>query len=313
MSDGYFDALERELQAAVPRAASLASPKRRRLRRAPSAFVAAVGLSGALAVAAAAVLLAGHGHRIAGSPPAQSAPACAGASSVPTLCQLRANFAVLRRAQTAADRSWQPPRPLNVRVLERFTRLAVTLRGRQRIFLTIERFQNPSGARPSAAASYLLDINIVSPHRAVSSTNFGPSVNYTVFPLPSPVPPTANTSTTWASIIPDGVTQVRWTFACPPAYAARCSNRQVTITVPVRNNVVAATVPGTAEACGPVRAACRIPATITWYGTRGQVVATFSANKLNLTRPPFINANPTAPLALIDSGSAAGRPTGKRH
>ncbi len=297
MTDGYFDALERELRAAVPRAASLASPKRRSRRRVSNAVVPAFGLAVALAVAVAGVVLLGHGHRTAASPAAESPPACTGASSVPTLCQLRANFAILRQAQTAADRSWHPHLPVNAGVLRQFTRLAATLPGRQRIFLSVERFQSAPGGRPPAG-SYSLDIDIVSPGRD-TSTNFGPNVNYTVFPLASPPLQTGSrTSPTWASVIPDGVIRVRWTFACPPGDADRCSNRQpITITTPVRNNVAAAAVPGTAEACGPAPGACADPATVTWYGTRGQVVAAFSrANKRNLTRPPFIKHNPTAPL-----------------
>ncbi|HEY1520374.1 MAG TPA: hypothetical protein VGL78_18880 [Solirubrobacteraceae bacterium] len=297
MTDGYFDALERELRAAVPRAASLASPQRRWRRSVSNAVVPAFGLAVALAVAVAGVVLLGHAHRTAGSPPAESPSACAGAGSVSNLCQLRANFAVLRRAQTAADRSWHPHLPVNAGVLPQLTRLAAVLPGPQRIFLSVERFRNAPGGEPPAG-SYSLDIDIVSPGRDTSA-NFGPNVNYTVFPLASPGLQTGSrTAPIWASIIPDGVVRVRWTFACPPGDAAHCSSRQpITITKPVRNNVAAATVPGTAEGCGPAPGACAAPATVTWYGTGGQVVAAFSrSNKQNLTRPPFIKHNPTAPL-----------------
>ncbi|MGA2928744.1 MAG: hypothetical protein ABSG43_22695, partial [Solirubrobacteraceae bacterium] len=113
MTDGYFDALERELQAAEARAASLAAPQQPQRRRLPNGLVPALGLTVALAVAAAVELLSEHGDRTAASPSAKSRPACAGASSVPTLCQLLANLAVLRRAQTASDRSWHPHLPVN--------------------------------------------------------------------------------------------------------------------------------------------------------------------------------------------------------
>ena len=65
--------------------------------------------------------------------------------SVPTLNQLLANFAVLRRPQTAADRAWRPDQPANARTVARFTRLARRLPNGDRIFLSVMRFTNFRG------------------------------------------------------------------------------------------------------------------------------------------------------------------------
>ncbi len=66
-------------------------------------------------------------------------------NAVPTLGQLLAHFAVLRRPQTAADRSWGEGdigpywRPLNG-----LTRLAATSSNGDRVFLTVDQFRGPA-------------------------------------------------------------------------------------------------------------------------------------------------------------------------
>lgn len=296
MSDGYFDRLERELRAAVPRAAARPGRARRPLRLSASSVTLAIGATVALVVAGLAVALLGHSHKTVA--PATPKPAVTTTRAVPTLAQLLANFAVLDRPQTAADRSWQPQSPANARVLPRFTRLASTLPGGERIFLSVERFEKAPAGPP--AGSYSLDIDIVSANGADTSTNFGPNVNYTVIPLSSPppgLPRRARAGTaTWASIIPDGVTRVDWTFACPRA--GRChGQRPLTVAVPVHENVAAASIPTTSLFCARSQVACRAWVASTWYSAGGQVVASRSpATKHNLTAPPFIKTNPTAPL-----------------
>ena len=63
-------------------------------------------------------------------------------NTVPTLSQLLAHFAVLRRPQTSSDRSWgsvsESVSPFQV-LLPRLTRLARTLHDGDRVFLTVER------------------------------------------------------------------------------------------------------------------------------------------------------------------------------
>jgi hypothetical protein len=75
----------------------------------------------------------------------------------------------------------------------------------------------------------------------------------------------------------------------------------VTVTVPVRENVAAASVPGTSDGCPLPQSGCRQPLAITWYGADGRVVANYSrAAKRNLTAPPFISSTPL-PAALVRS------------
>lgn len=217
---------------------------------------------------------------------------------IPTLSQLLANLAVLRRPQTADDRSWQFPRsgPYS-RSLPRLTRLAQTLPDGTRIFLTVQRYTGPGWPTVYPVGGYELDLSIVpAGSNNVGSTNFGPNVNYTVFPLSStPLGgfhrgPAGSSTPAWASIIPNGVSRVRWTFVCSPP---RCAQRPVTVSVPVHNNVAAALIPGTQSELGPSRAIGRDwePMKIIWYGAGGRVVARYSRAAMNLSAPPFIETH----------------------
>lgn len=295
----YFDQLEAELRAAVARGAAQPAPSRFRGRLRPGDVTAAVAVAVSLAIAVLALAFLGHGHRIAKTPAATPTAA----RPVPSFQQLLANFAVLRRAQAAADRSWQPACDCGnaSRELPKLTRLAATLSDGDRVFLTVEQFR-AGGQLNQAAGTYSLSVWVLDRRGNSSATNFGPNVNYTVFPFSSPRPrvhPSAP-ALTWASIIPDGVKHVRWTFACNPALLPlRCADRRsVTVNLPVRNNIAAARIPGTGE-CDPRGGICRPPAVVTWYGASGQVVASFSrAAKSNLTAPPFIHSSPTRPILI---------------
>jgi hypothetical protein len=215
---------------------------------------------------------------------------------IPTPSQLLANFAVLRRPQTAADRSWRPPPPASyARSLPSLTRLAGTLPDGTRIFLTVQRYTGPGWPSVYPVGSYELDINIVpATGHNTYSTNFGPNVNYTVFPLSSTPArilvrhgSDGPTAPAWASIIPDGVSSVRWTFECQ---AARCAQRQVTVTVGVHENVAAASIPATEPKHGSSPAPSRPwqPTATAWYGRGGRVLATYGLSANNLSAPPFI-------------------------
>ena len=213
------------------------------------------------------------------------------ADGIPTLSQLLANFAALRRPQTAADRSWQPPPSGRyARSLPRLTRLAGTLPDGTRIFLTVQRYTGPGWPSVYPVGSYELDVNIVPANgKYVDSTNFGPNVNYTVFPLSSSPPGAVrqglagSSAPTWASIIPNGVSRVRWTFACTPA---GCAQRRETVVVPVHENVAAALIPATQPERGSSHTLRRIwqPVTITWYGRGGRVVASYGQSATILPR-----------------------------
>jgi hypothetical protein len=215
---------------------------------------------------------------------------------IPTLSQLLANFAVLRRPQTAADRSWTPPPPTRyARSLPSLTRLAGTLPDGTRIFLTVQRYTGPGWPSVYRVGSYELDINIVAATGDNTySTNFGPNVNYTVFPLSSAPAPilfrhgsAGPTAPAWASIIPDGVSSVRWTFECQNAH---CARRQLTVTVGVHENVAAASIPATEPKHGSSAAPRGLwqPTAAVWYGRGGRVLATYGRPANNLSAPPFI-------------------------
>lgn len=290
----YFDQLEAELRAAVARGATQPAPSRLRVRLRPGDVAAVLAVAVSLAVAVFALALLGHGPRIAKTP----ATTPTAARPVPTLPQLLANVAVLRRPQTAADRSWPPACKCGSgsRELPKLTRLAATLSDGDRVFLTVARLR-VGGQLNQAAGTYALSVEVVDRHGDATGTNFGPNVDYTVFPL-SLLPRHGQASApapTWVSIIPDGVTHLRWTFACDPALLpTRCADRRrVIVNLPVHNNVAAARVPATGE-CDPHGGICRPPAVVTWYGAGGQVVASFSRTaKSNLTAPPLIPRNPT--------------------
>ncbi len=296
----YFDQLEAELRAAVARGAAQPAPSRLRVHLRPGDVAAVLAVAVSLAVAVFALALLGHGHRIAKTP----ATSPTAAHPVPTLPQLLANFAVLRRPQTAADRSWQPTCICGrgSRELPKLTRLAATLSDGDRVFLTVARFR-VGGQLNQAAGTYALSVGVVNRHGDATGTNFGPNVDYTVFPFSSPQPRHVQASApalTWVSIIPDGVTHLRWTFACDPALLpTRCTDRRpVIVDLPVDNNVAAARVAATGE-CDPRGGICRPPAVVTWYGAGAQVVASFSRTaKSNLTAPPFIPRNSTGPILI---------------
>lgn len=306
MSD-YFNLLERELRAAVPRVAGSARPAAP--RPALGNLAAAIGVAVALGVALLTVIVLGHGRpAVPARGPTSSAPVTVTSSTrIPTLGQLRANFAVLRRPQSAADRSWHPPcdcqrhgpgrRVVDYLVADQ--RLTDTLPGGDRVFLTVEHVRFPD----QPAGSYSLAIWVVGPHGSLTSTNFGPNVNYTVVPLSSG---SGRTGLVFSGIVPDGVVSVRWTFAClpSPASGARCKYPgAVTATLPVRGNVAAARVPGASDFCS----GCRQWASTRWYDSHGQLV--FSDDRTartNLAAAPFVAAAASPLRAVLSGGGIAG-------
>lgn len=331
MSTNYFDQLEAELRAAVPRVTGgrIAFPRRRRwwLSR-----LGGLGVVISLAVTATVVVLfAGLlGHRQAASragPPAtnrgpsrlvpsRNRGAAPGEflyplGAVPTLPQLLENFAVLRRPQAAQDHSWQPQCGCGgaARQLRNLTRFAVALPGGYRVFLDVEQLIL-GGQLNMAAGSYVLNLDIVDPHGNVTSTSFGPNTQFTLYPLtvrsrPGPGgPPRSNGM--WASVVPDGVASVSWTFSCQGGTRARplCAGvRSQTVTVPVVNNVAAEKIVGTANclAGGCVRQ-------VTWRSSDGSVVASFGGFG-NLPAPPFVEGSQGNRVlhVLLPSGVGSAR------
>lgn len=292
MSD-YFDLLEAELRAAVPRAVTGRSLRRRPIR---NLLPAALGAAVAAAVVALGIALLGHRAHTS------QAPEHASTAPVPTLRQLLDSFATLRRAQTAADRAWQPVNDPSspVREVPQFTRLVRTLHDGTRVFLTVERFVVPQPGQP--AGSYLLNVQVIHGAGPAAGTSFGPHDHYAIFPFALPIGAhraQRPSGYLWTSLVPDGVAAVRWTFACRGP-AARCAHsRPITVSVPVLNNIAVTTMPATA--CGPGAANCQ-PATVVWYGTSLQrVVARFTFSKAAaITAPPFVLRKPVPPRPARD-------------
>ncbi len=284
MSD-YFSSLEAELRAAVPRVVRGPAGDRPWAQR---ALVPALTVGVALAVAAA-VLLLGHTRRPAPAtpPPAPAQQQARRAAPYPTLAQLLANFGVLRRSQTPADRSWVHAGQAVGDVVGRYTRLATRVGGDTRVFLTVGHEHGFSG---QPVRRLLLAISIVDRDGNSSGTDFGPNVNYNVFPLPDGGPrrSTSQAPVVWAGIVPDGVRRVAWTFVCSPYLAhprlGCAASRRLTATVTVRGNVAAASLPGDTGDCPT----CLMPTSITWYGSGGRALGTFTQRTFNLVIPPFV-------------------------
>jgi hypothetical protein len=185
----------------------------------------------------------------------------------PTLSDLRANFAVLRRPATAADQS----------AVATF-RYAIGV-GRQMRMVSPEEVR-PLG-RVDGARAYLL-VDPLFRHRttgpvvahmmslAIGGTGFawGPE-NYLIFPTmvaqSGELGPSSGPST-YVSVVPDGVQRVKWRFACPSGVSgAKCQlPAQRVVVLPVHNNLVSLQMntPTSWSPSGNV-------ATVTWYGADG--------------------------------------------
>ncbi len=291
MNPDYFDQLESELRSAVPRVAEANTRSRPRPRRAarwpgwlPRRSVLLVALNAIVIVAFGVALLGLLEHHHA---PAQRSGFSRhrGArpgeilfplGAVPTLTQLKDNFAVLRRPQTSADRSWHPDCGCGraARQLEDLTRLTTTLPKGYRVFLDVEQFLLP-GQLNMVAGSYVLNFTVVDPHGPTSSSNFGPNTGFSVRPISS-----GGDDAVWVSVVPDGVASVSWTFGCQGS--RRCEAPTRTFTVPVVNNVAARQIVHADNCSG-----CASPTIIAWYAADGRAVASFDSG-LNLAAPPFV-------------------------
>jgi hypothetical protein len=202
----------------------------------------------------------------------------------PTLSDLRANFAVLRRPATAADQA----------AVATF-RYAIGV-GRQMRLVSPEEVR-PLG-RVDGARVYLL-VDPLFRHRtsgpvvahmmslAIGDTGFewGPE-NYLIFPTmvdqSGGLGPSSEPST-YVSVVPDGVRRVRWRFACPSGSGgAKCQlPSQGVVVLPVHDNLVSlqTTAPTSWSPYGNV-------ATVTWYGVDGLTKVFTDAN----TAVPFPGA-----------------------
>lgn len=209
--------------------------------------------------------------------------------STPNLEQLMSNFAVLRAPQTAADRSWHPQCDCagSARQLGQLTRFAAKLPHGYRVFLDVEQFI-AGGQLNTPAGSYMLNLDIVDRYGNTDSTSFGANTQYTVEPLstdrPSEAKALAAGGAALASIVPDGVAKVSWTFACPRgSHAPSARGRSETVVVPVTNNVAARWLPDSPSQCpGAMK--------VVWLGAGGRVLTSFDGGG-NLSAPPFVKGD----------------------
>jgi hypothetical protein len=248
--------------------------------------------------------------------PSVSTPRSSSASVAgPTLRQLLANFAILRRHQTAADRSWKPPCDCGTTVqVGDLTRLAATLTDGYRVFLDVKRATS-TGSQYSPG-SYLLGLNLVSRSGDSSSVEFGSDTGYSLNPIStgrmashgSPLY-APHGSQAFASIVPDGVTAVRWTInvRCPKlasSHGVHCQKTGTrTVTVRVLNNIAAQILPGVDS--DPFYADI---SKITWLGRGGRVITAFTGYG-NLAAPPFLagHLNTGTRRILTGTGIAGAR------
>jgi len=236
----------------------------------------------------------------------------------PTLRQLLVNFAVLRRHQTAADRSWKPPCDCGTTVQVRnLTRLATTLTNGYRVFLDVKRATS-TGSQFSPG-SYLLGLNLVNRSGGSSSVEFGSNTQYSIYPIStgrmasrgSPLyAPRGNQAL--ASIVPNGVAAVRWTVnvRCPKlasSHGVHCPTTGTqTLTVPVVNNIAARILPGVDS--DPFYANI---SKIIWLGRGGRVITAFNGYG-NLAAPPFLAGHlNTGTRAILTSTGIAGARIGE--
>ncbi|MHB1567771.1 MAG: hypothetical protein ACYCXW_07430 [Solirubrobacteraceae bacterium] len=270
----YFDRLERELRAAVPRVAgppgALWRARARigrtgswlaRMRPRLATLGAVMGVGVTLAVAAVALVLLGHGQRptTAGSSPrpksetAISAPA----HGVP-LRRLLAAYAVLRRPQTAADRVWRSA--ASTRSVPSLTRLVRRLSNGDRLFVTVNR----DLAGGFGAWIWLVPrTGQISGIETTTLRNFQPSPFLN--PLPGPV-------FAWvAGLVPDGVSHVRWTFDCR-FDSSPCESHVVSVAA--QSSLAVVQEPSSWCSAG----ACPTVDASVWYGRDGRVISRWSAS-----------------------------------
>ena len=229
-------------------------------------------------------------------------------NAVPTLGQLLAHFAVLRRPQTAADRSWgEGDIGPYWRPLTGLTRLAATSSNGDRVFLTVDQFRGPAphghvAAVPKVGSSSMSVSVVDKQGNDSSSAPYDADVGYTIFPVPLGVPlplsprlrrahrPAIRGASIWTSVVPDGVTRVRWVFTCPAQLPSRCDGFHGPLTgdLPTQENVVAARIAPT-SVCAPY---CRAT-NVTWYDASGKPVASYNNREPN-NQPlaPFPNSRP---------------------
>jgi hypothetical protein len=183
----------------------------------------------------------------------------------PTLRELRANFAVLRRPATAAEHAAvamftaatnrQPEVPEEVR-------LAGRVEGVPMYFVIVPIFRHGAWG-PVVAHEMEVDGGNGG---GLGGMPYIPS-NYLIFPATDAAP---NSPTAYVGVVPDGVHSVRWQFACISGSQTRTSGCQLPsprlVDVPVHNNLAVLQTSYQLTDSGRAYAAVT---RVTWYGADG--------------------------------------------
>lgn len=278
-----------ELVATATRRAALIKPGSK-ARHHSGTLTLALGAVGALAVAIVALFALGHR-----APTASTSQVPSGARA------LIARLAVLRRPQTPADRSY-PSIAVRQNRLERtqpiasLTRLAATVTapgvGPMRVYLIVSRDAAlPITVRATAVAA---DGKRFTRSFALSAHRLGVpgGVQSGLFTAGTAADPNIGVT---VSIVPDGVTGVKWSFS--GAGYGIDDPHPVTVYPLVRNNVAVASIrPGQGPLVGT-----------TWYGAGGQVIGSAVASNASwqLRQIQSVNAsrnNSILPFLLAHFG-----------
>lgn len=221
----------------------------------------------------------------------------------PAVRRLASHVAVLRRPQTAKDRSLPAVMGRAIRLaglglgFERLdatfpnlTRYIETLPGDREVFLVVYRSIRGAGAAPPPGLS-ILGLVIVQPDgkwenggQPVSSDAAGATAGSLYFLAQRG--PSSCGGYTGSNIVPDGVAQVRWQFPRQDAYGF-VYKAPLTVSIPVVQNVAIATI--------TARASCDRPSVVTLYNSRGQIISHVgSAANLDRITRPIRHGNPFA-------------------
>jgi hypothetical protein len=200
----YFDRVEHELRLATERRVAPV-PQSRRKRPTWSGAVVTLSVGAALLIALLALSLHDHARQPAGSPKQPQRDLSVERHIGPTLRELMANFALLRRSPTAAERA--AVRTFTVSTARQpevpeYVRLAGVVDGIRVYFVVYPVFRH--GASGPVVAHQMSVI-------ASAGNTYAPG-NYLIFPT---VIGGFGKPTAYLSVVPDGVRDVRWRFACP--------------------------------------------------------------------------------------------------
>jgi hypothetical protein len=240
-TDAEVEAVLRRVQA---RTTAATTPPRRRLRL--GGVGPLIGSLAAVAIVVVAVALVRHA-----APPAHDG----GSRGVAGARQLVTDMSVLRRAQTAADRTMPTlggpeAKALAPLIIPRYTRLVASPPG-ARAFLVVTK---PSTLPGLWSSRFGDDVGVV----VVAGGQAGYRRGFPAVDLHDPANVFAVSAGYLMGVFPDGVASVRWTFRDPVGGVERAVTKRV-----VGNVAVARIPPGTRELWSAV-----------WYGAGGRVVPT---------------------------------------